>query len=441
MTGPAPTTNADDMAAPPSEEARDGLVVHAFFVLFVVLVAAFIAWAYYGRLDIVANAHGEVIPSSQVKKVQHLEGGIVRKILVHEGERVTAGQPLVSLEPTRSSADVDELRLRLAGLKADIARLEAERSGADAPAFPDDLVAAHPNLVESARGLFDARRARFATKLKSAQEKVTEEQQRAAEIETRIANNQKRLKLLREQVKISEGLMQDQLTNRMRHLDLLRTEARLEGKIAEDRKALPRTRAARDGALADLQGVKDQREEDVRTELEQSRRLFGEYSQRISKYEDSLKRTVLRAPVDGVVKTLYVTTRGGVVQPGGTVAEVVPIDDRLVIKAQLPTGDVGYVSTGQTAKIRLASADAIRFGHITGKVVNVSPDTLQTRKGMPFYEVRIETKADRFERDGVAFRLVPGVRVTCAIVTGERSVMSYLLDPFVGSMETAFRER
>lgn len=435
-------TAAPATAAPPSvADEGEGILPHVFFLLLLVLFVAVAAWAYYGRLAIVSTAVGEVIPSSEVKRVQHLEGGIVRDILVHEGERVKAGQPLVSLESTRSNADVDELRLRLAGLRADIARLSAEESGAKAPTFPSDLVKAHPQLVDSARGLFYARRAAFASKVRAAEEKVTEKQNAAEEIQTRIANNLKRLRLLREQIKISESLMKDQLTNRMRHLDLLRTAARLEGKIAEDRKALPQTQAAHAGALADLQGIKDDREEKVRTKLEESRRLYGEYTQRIATYEDSLKRTVLRAPVDGIVKTLYVTTRGGVVQPGGTVAEVVPIDDRLVIKAQLPPRDVGYVSVGQTVKVRLASPDAIRFGHITGKVVNISPDTIQTRKGRAFYEVRIETKATRFERDGVSFRLVPGVQVTCAIVTGRRSVMSYLLDPFMGSMDTAMRER
>jgi len=239
-------TAAPATAAPPlaDEDEGDGILPHVFFVLLLVLLVLFVAWAYYGRLAIVSTAVGEVIPSSEVKRVQHLEGGIVRDILVHEGERVKAGQPLVSLEPTRSNADVDELRLRLAGLGADIARLTAEQSGAARPTFPPDLVKAHPQLVASARGLFDARRAAFASKIRAAEEKVTEKEQSAEEIATRIANNEKRLKLLREQIAISKSLMQDQLTNRMRHLDLLRTEARLVGTIEEDRKALPRTQAA-----------------------------------------------------------------------------------------------------------------------------------------------------------------------------------------------------
>ena len=150
---------------------------------------------------------------------------------------------------------------------------------------------------------------------------------------------------------------------------------------------------------------------------------------------------MLRSPVDGVVKTLYVVTIGGVVGPGATVADVVQVGDRLIIEAMIPTQDIGYVLPGQTALVMLASSDAIRFGNLKGEVVHVSPDAIEAAGGAPFYKVRIATEKDFFERHGVIYRLVPGVQVTCSIRTGQRSVLAYLTDPFLGSFQTALRER
>ncbi len=122
-------------------------------------------------------------------------------------------------------------------------------------------------------------------------------------------------------------------------------------------------------------------------------------------------------------------------------ADVVPAGDRLVIEAQLPTSDIGYVHAGQTVLVMLASSDAIRFGNIKGEVVGISPDAIENADGMPFYKVRITTKKSYFERGGVKYRLVPGVRVMASIRTGQRSVLAYLTDPFLGSFQTALRER
>lgn len=156
---------------------------------------------------------------------------------------------------------------------------------------------------------------------------------------------------------------------------------------------------------------------------------------------DTLGRAVLRAPVDGVVKRLHLATEGGVVQPGQTVAEIVPIEDRLIIEAQLAPQEIGYVSEGQEATLRLASADGGRFGAITGVVDFVSPDTIEDTENGAFYKVRITTNETAFTHGSAVYTLVPGVEVMCAILTGERSVLDYLLAPFLASARDALRER
>ena len=435
----------DPVNPPPPENADEGdeslRLTHLFFVLCAALVASFGAWAHYGQLDVVSTAVGEVIPSTQIKSIQHLEGGIVRAIMVKEGDNVKRGQSLVTLEPTASDADVAELQARITALRADVARLSAEAGGAEAITFPQELESEQAKLVAETRAFFETRRQRIGNQLAGQREKIAQHRDRITEISSRITNNSTKLKLLREQISISKELMKDKLTNRMQHLDLLKESTTLKGRIAEDRALLNQAEAARKGAANKLEAIRHSFNEKVREDLEKKRRSLEEFSSRLAKFEDSQRRTVLRSPVDGVVKSLYVFTVGGVVAPGGTVADIVPGGDRLIIEARLPPQEIGYVSAGQDALVTLTSADASRFGHLDGTVTHVSPDTIQSTDGQAFYKVRIETDGDFFEYREQRYQLVPGVQVMTSIRTGQRSVMAYLADPFVSSARLAMRER
>ncbi|MGE4219889.1 MAG: HlyD family type I secretion periplasmic adaptor subunit [Alphaproteobacteria bacterium] len=414
---------------------------HLFLVLCAVTTIAFFVWAAFAHLDVVSTAMGEVVPASQVKSVQHLEGGIVAGILVGEGEAMKEGQPLLELETTRSGAEAEELGLRLVALRSDIARLEAEVSGRDAPTFPPELRRDNPDLVKKASELFNVRRNRLNFELESQRNAMTQREREIEEVKARISNNQQTLRLLDEQIRISEQLLQRDLTNRMVHLNLLKEAAVLRGRIAEDNAALPRVEAALAEARAQMDAVRTRFQEEASTDLDEATRSFEELSQRLRKFDDSLRRSVLRAPVDGIIKSIYVFTKGGVVQPGATVMDIVPADDRLVVEAKLPPQDIGYVRRGQTATVRLASADAPRFGHLNGQVVRVSPDTLVTEKDVAYYKVRIETEGDHFQKRDLRYDLFPGMQVICAIETGQRTVLEYLLDPLIGAADRAMQER
>ncbi len=427
----------------PVQNGEEGeRATHVFFLLCALFVVAFFVWSYFGRLDVVSAAMGEVIPSTQVKHIQHLEGGIVREILVREGDVVKRGQALVNLEPVSSGADVEELNVRITSLRTEIIRLEAEVQGGDkAPVFPNDLANNHPLLVKDALAFFTTRMNRMKSQLGGQRDQIAQQERRMDEISARLSNNRQQLKLLQEQISISDQLLKEQLSHRMQHLNLLKEASRLKGRIGEDSAGLKRTQAARKEAVNKLEAIRGAFHEKIQEDLEKKRREFEEYSNRQRKFEDSLSRTILRSPVDGVVKTLFVATVGGVVAPGATVADVVPAGDKLVIEAQLPTSDIGYVHAGQTVLVMLASSDAIRFGNIKGEVVGISPDAIENADGMPFYKVRITTQQSYFERNGVKYRLVPGVQVMASIRTGQRSVLDYLTDPFLGSFQTALRER
>ena len=428
--------------APPEPDDGIRLSTHIFFILCAGICFGFGIWAWFGELDIVSVATGEAKPASQVKEVQHLEGGIVAAILVREGASVEAGQPLVELETTRSGADLHELQVRLSNLTIESIRHQAEASDATLLKIPDDLAKRYPDAVERTRNLFETRLKRYRTEVDSQKELITQRRQEMREIKARSGNTRKSLKLLKEQIDISEELLKDQLTNRYNHIELLREAQQLKSQLDEDKEGLTGARAAYNEAKSRLEQAQIAFREDARNGLDETKREIDELSERMKKFEDSLDRTVLRAPVPGVVKSIHISTIGGVVKPGDTVVDIVPGEDKLIVEAQLPTQDIGYVQIGQEAILKLNSPSLQRFGHVVGKVVHISADKLiREEDGQPYYKVRIEPERNYFLREEQRYDVFPGTQIMASIRTGTRTVVEYLLDPFLGSFQEAMRER
>ena len=417
------------------------LLPHFTYIFCAITTVAFMIWASVTTLDIVSIATGEVVPSSQLKTVQHLEGGIVSKILVREGEIVEKGQKLVVLAPTASSADVNELKVRLAGLEIEVVRLDGLVSTKNKPSYSAQLQLKYPKLVEQSIQRAKIQRRRHKSELLKQKKSILQRRQTVAEVKIRIKNSKAGLKLIREQVAISKKLLSQGLTNRYDHLDLLKEEGRLNGGIEEDLATVARAKAALAEGQASLAAIQDIFDDENRKELDKARQTYSELSQRMAKYKDSYDRTSLRAPVGGIVKSLYVATIGGVIKAGDPVIDLVPEGDRLVIEAKLATADIGYVERGQDVIVKLASADAARFDGLAGEVASISPDTLMTPEGSPYYKVMVQTNKSYFEKGKARYNLLPGMQVVANIQTGQRKVFEYFLEPFLASMGDAMQER
>lgn len=415
--------------------------VHLFFALLTAACIAFALWAMIGKLDIVSRATGKVVPSSRIKHIQHLEGGIVREIKVREGETVTKGQTLAILEQTATGADVDELQSRIIALRLDILRLEAENSGQDVMIIPAELDEKYPNMARQHQNLFQARQNQYQSEIAAQEAQIKQKEQDIKVIRARLESEQVSLDLLEKQLAISEDLLAENLTTEYKHLELKREATDLHSRIKQDRAAIERAGSATQQAQRKLEEMQHGFLSMVRTELKDAREQLEEVSMRIRKYNDSLQRKVIRSPVDGIIKSLYIVTEGGVVTPGMTIMDIVPAGDKLIIEAHLPISDIGFVDKGQRAVIQLASRDSRRFGKMEGTVTHVSPDAFTTEDGHMYYTVRIDTESDHFERNGHVYRLYPGIMVQVFIHIGKRSVLEYLLDPFVATLGNSLQER
>ena len=299
----------------------------------------------------------------------------------------------------------------------------------------------YPKLVEQSIQRAKIQRRRHKSELLKQKKSILQRRQTVAEVKIRIKNSKAGLKLIREQVAISKKLLSQGLTNRYDHLDLLKEEGRLNGGIEEDLATVARAKAALAEGQASLAAIQDIFDDENRRELDKARQTYSELSQRMAKYKDSYDRTSLRAPVGGIVKSLYVATIGGVIKAGDPVIDLVPEGDRLVIEAKLATADIGYVERGQDVIVKLASADAARFDGLAGEVASISPDTLMTPEGSPYYKVMVQTNKSYFEKGKARYNLLPGMQVVANIQTGQRKVFEYFLEPFLASMGDAMQER
>ena len=385
-----------------------------FYVLSLFAVTAGL-WMFLFNIDIISNAEGQVIPAGDVKTIQHLEGGIIDQILVKESDIVKKDDPLVILAATASEVDVDEAQVQIDAKKIESIRLEAEINDFDVPIFDDILVKDRPELVNKSLELFVSRK----NKLEGDIKKVSAE----------IAQHQTAIDILIKQTEMSEQLLVEGIITEFAHYDLL--------------KELNAAKGALETSLEEKENITKQFVESARNARQVAQREISELNETIKALKDNLERTVITAPVDGVVKNLFFVTIGGVIRPGEAILDIVPTKDNLIVEARLQESDIGFVKPGQSAVVKLSSADAVNFGQIEGIVDRISPDTEQDENDnrIVFYNIFVELDQNYFESKEKIYYLVPGVKVTASIQIGERTLANYLLSPFIGSLGQSFQER
>lgn len=420
---------------------KTGLLTHLLFLLCILLSGSFLYWATVAKLDIVSVAPGRVVPAGRIKEVQHLEGGIIEKILVQEGDQVSEGDTLLVLQAISSDATVGEMEVRIAALSIDLLRLEALGSSAEKFDVPEDMALRYPDLVDQSRQLFEAKRKRYEAGLAARKESIDQRKREIQQIKERMAGNSEVLSLLRKQIAISEKLILDKLTTEYEHLQFLREEAALKSALLEDKSNLAKAESALREALDNERHYNNSYWVEVQEQRRNTQQELNELSFRMKKFSDNQSRTTIKAPVDGIIKTLYVDTKGGVVAPGRTILDIVPTGDSLVVEAQLSIEDITSVKPGQDAVVKLASRNARRVGKISGTVMQISPDAMTTEQGQTYYATRIKTSQDYFIWGDERYQLIPGMGVAVFIHTGKRTVLQYLLDPFLDSISQGFQEK
>lgn len=433
-----PPTRGFETALP----ASAGLTPLAGYLSIAGFAAIFGIWAASAPLAGAAIAPGVVAAAGANIAIQHLEGGIVREVNAREGDRVTAGQPMLVLDPTRATAELNRLSRQLVALHARAARLMAERGGEPAMAAPPaDADAEALAAWNDQRTEFEARLARFNAEREILNQRVAALREAVVGLEAQRQATNDQLALVREEIARKKELLDKGLTNRSEYTNLLSTQAELIGQTGALQSQIASSANQITESLAQIERTTTARVETAGADLNNVRVNISDIEEQMRASRDVLDRTVVRAPVPGiVVRTLY-KSAGSVIRAGEAVVELLPTTEDLLIEARVRPQDIDSVRIGQEARLHFSALNARSTPQVPGEVVYLSADRLVDQATHePYYNARIRI-SDDLPPEVQKERIYPGMPVEAFISTGERTFLEYLIQPIVDSFNRAFRER
>lgn len=420
------------------EESGTSPMVRLAVLLVCVATALFITWAWFTHVTEVAVTQGQVIPSGQVKTVQHLEGGIVSAVLVDDGTLVEAGQPLIRLNPAQAMGDLEQTRARRAGLMARAERLRAYIENRE-PDF-HDVGAGWEDVIADQKAMLVAQRQALNAGLDVLQAQVD---QKRAEIELfrqQLIGVEKQLTILAEVIHMRAELLEKGLQSKVVYLDNKRELARQE---AERGRLKAQIRASEESLNEMEKRVAERRASLFKDAVEELGRVTGDLSEvreTLSRLYDRVTRLEIDSPVRGLVQNRRVQNAGAVIPPGGIVCEVVPVDRALQVEARVTSRDIGHIHVGQKVTVKVTTYDFSRYGAIEGEVEQLSPTSFLDEHQQAYYKAIIALKADHVGGDP-ANRVLPGMTVQADVITGDKTLLQYLLKPIYLAVQQSFHER
>jgi adhesin transport system membrane fusion protein len=404
------------------------------------LLATLLIWTHFAVLDEVTRGLGQVIPSQRVQVIQNLEGGILEETLVRENQIVEKGDILVRISNEMAQSSLKDVASQALEHQAAIARLQAEADGKE-PVFPEDLQTKAPNAVKDQLDIYSARMDQLNQELNILRSQHTQRMQEASEMAIRRDQAATDLKLAQEQMAIAKPLMEKNVYPRVEYLTLERAVASLRGDVQSLSVAIPRTQRA----AQEIKERQAQRQAEFRAmalqEMNQHQIELNSKRHALSAGQDRVTRTDVRSPVRGTVKQVILNTAGGVVKPGEPILEIIPLDDTLLVEANIKPADIAFLHPGQKAMIKITAYDFSIYGGLEGSVEQISGDTIENQKGESFYKVKLRTKASAIIYRGEKLPIIPGMTASVDILTGKKSVLDYLLKPILKAKENALRER
>ncbi|MGE4313421.1 MAG: HlyD family type I secretion periplasmic adaptor subunit [Pseudobdellovibrionaceae bacterium] len=420
---------------------------HMTLVIITLFFIFFIFWASFAEMDEVTRGFGKVIPSSELQEVASLEPGIVDEFMVRKGDRVKQGQVLVRLRDVAATSDLETNEARYLGLQAAITRLKAEVDGAATVEFTEDVQKGAPKSVREQLNTFRTNKRQLEeqkmvleSQLAQRRQEINEAQQRASDLSRTIA-------LSRQEKSMIEPLVKRGSAPQIELIQLERGIAERQTELNSVRESIPRARSAMNEAQARISELESTYKADAQTELSEKTIELSSIEKALTGLEDKRNRTELTSPVTGIVQNITVTTKGGVVQAGQPIVQIVPEGEPLFVEAKIKPRDVAFLRprmgdhAGQKATVKITAYDYSIYGGLDGELIDISPDTITDEKGETFYRVRVKTNETELHRKGEVLPISTGMEAQVDILTGQKTVMEYLLKPFVKTLTQSMSER
>jgi adhesin transport system membrane fusion protein len=403
-------------------------------------VVGIIVWAAYAGIDEFTRGEGRVIPSRSVQLIQNLEGGIVAEVFVREGQLVKRGEPVLRLDSIGFSSSLSETKVNQAQLLAKATRLKAEAEGSDFPEM--QLLTSLPKAtVNAEKNLYLARQRENTASSQIILQQITQKKQELSELAAKASQLKRSYRLLKEELNLTQPLVAEGAVSQVELLRLQRQANDLHGELEAVKLSTPRI----ESSLIELEQTLKAQESAFKSQAQSD---YNDVNAELSRLQettqaivDQVDRRVVKSPVTGTIKQLFVKTLGGVVQPGMDLLEIVPSEDSLLIETKIRPADIAFMHPGQKATVKFTAYDFSIHGGLQGEVVNISPDTILDEEGESFYLVQIETRESFLGAENNSLPIIPGMTVNVDILTGKKTVLDYILKPILKTKQLALRER
>lgn len=402
-----------------------------------VLVLVLVLWASVAKVDQVTRGEARVVPSQQVQIVQSVDGGVVSEILVREGQVVEADQVLLRVDPTRFAANLGETRVSQMALEARAERLRALIQGRSFnPSVALEREA--PAIVAQERSLFESRRAEISAQISITQSQLLQRRQELTEAQSRRDSAASSLSLVQRELAATRPLVASGAVSEVEVLRLDQQVSRLVGERDQAAAQIARVLASITEAQRRIEEVQLTARNQMSAELSDTMNRLSALVEGGRALEDRVVRADIRSPLRGTVSRLHVTTMGAVVQPGREVVEIVPLDDALILEARIAPRDIGFLRPGLEAMVKFTAYDFAIYGGLRADVEHIGADTVVDEQGNAFFIVRLRTREASL---GEGLPIIPGMVAQVDILTGKRTILSYLLKPVLRAKENALSER
>lgn len=421
------------------------------------LFTCFITWSYFAELDRVTRGEGKVIPSSHVQIIQSLDGGILQALYVKEGMRVTKGQSLARIDDTRFRSDMAQQTQEVDALRANVIRLRAELSTvlvADVKAwqlqvkiekekliFPDDLQKKSAALVARQQDEYDIRLNNLDNQVAILGQQIKQREQEVKELTSKIYTLRNGLKLANRELKLTIPLAKKRIVPEVELLKIQRSVNDIRGELSALRLLKPKMQSSIEEAILKRREAVLKFRTEARAQVNELQSKLSRLNEAQVGVKDKVSKALIISPVVGTVKTIHITTLGGVVQPGEVLLEIVPTEDKLLIEAKIIPKDIAFIYVGLPAMVKITAYDFTRYGGLEGVVEHISADTTQDKKGNSFYIIRVRTtESSMRSRDQKEMPIIPGMMTTVDVMISKRTVLEYILNPLLRAKEMALRE-
>jgi len=408
--------------------------------IWVVTIILFMLWASLAEIDEITRGDGDVVPYGQNQKIQNLEGGIVERIFVHEGQMISKGDKILKINNADSISKSETNKLKYEELLAKKYLLEAQSNQTEFIFEPTE----NPKLneqLELAKNLYESNKIEFLAKDNTLVQKIEQNKQEYREAKAKVMSLKKSLEFVEEEVAMTEPMVREGIKSRVDFLKLKREANGIENDIEAAELSLPRLQSVIDES-------RQKRIENQQLFINTAKKELNEVSAELSRLEtqqvalsDEVDRTVVTSPVDGIVQKLYVNTIGGVIKPGADLVEIVPTNEKLYLEVKIKPSDIAFLHPGAEAKVKVSAYDFAIHGGLKGKIVNISPDTITDKEDNTFYLINIETEKNYLGSKEKPLKIIPGMTVNVDIITGQKTVMQYILKPILKSKQYVFSER